>query len=102
MARMRAIEYDRSVVVASTTGVSAIIAPDGSLLARTSTWQQAEIEAPVPLHSTSTLALRLGGWPEGIITAGTALALLLAVGQVLWQRRRARPNQADPASLAAE
>ncbi|HEY7323910.1 MAG TPA: apolipoprotein N-acyltransferase, partial [Streptosporangiaceae bacterium] len=31
MARIRAIEYNRSVVVASTTGVSAIIAPDGSL-----------------------------------------------------------------------
>ena len=29
MARIRAIEFDRAVVVASTTGVSAIIAPDG-------------------------------------------------------------------------
>jgi apolipoprotein N-acyltransferase len=102
MARMRAIEYDRSVVVASTTGVSAIIAPDGSLIARTGTWRQAEIEASVPLASTSTLALRLGGWPEGIITAATALALMLAAGQVLRQRRRTRPGQADPASLAAE
>ena len=102
MARMRAIEYDRSVVVASTTGVSAIIAPDGSLMARTGTWRQAEIEASVPLASTSTLALRLGGWPEGSITVATALALMLAAGQVLRQRRRARPTQADPASLAAE
>ncbi len=35
MARIRAIEHDRAVVVASTTGISAIIAPDGSLLAST-------------------------------------------------------------------
>jgi apolipoprotein N-acyltransferase len=100
MARMRAIEYDRSVVVASTTGVSAIIAPDGALLAHTRTWQQAEIEASVPLDTTSTLALRLGGWPEAVITAATALALILAAARALWQRRRVRPGQADPANPA--
>jgi len=94
MARMRAIEYDRSVVVASTTGISAIIAPDGSLIAHTGTWQQAEIEASVPLVTTSTLALRLGGWPEGVVTVATALALLLAAGQVLGERRRVRASQA--------
>ena len=102
MARMRAIEYDRSVVVASTTGISAIIAPDGSLIAHTSTWRQAEIEARVPLVTTSTLAVRLGGWPEGAMVVATALALILAAGQVLRQRRRARPSQAGPASLTAE
>src|SRR5450755_3589689 len=40
MARIRAIEYDRAVVVASTTGVSAVIAPDGSLLAQSTTWRR--------------------------------------------------------------
>ena len=35
MARIRAVEHDRAVVVASTTGVSAIIAPDGRLMAAT-------------------------------------------------------------------
>jgi apolipoprotein N-acyltransferase len=89
MARMRAIEYDRSVVVASTTGVSAIIAPDGSLIAHTRTWQQAEIEASVPLVTTSTLALRLGGWPEIVFTVATALALILAAGQALGLRQAA-------------
>ena len=34
MARIRAIESDRAVVYASTTGQSAIIAPDGSLIAQ--------------------------------------------------------------------
>ncbi len=64
MARIRAIEHDRSVVVASTTGISAVIAPDGKLLTTTHTWTQAEIEARVPLRSSITLADRLGGWPE--------------------------------------
>jgi apolipoprotein N-acyltransferase len=97
MARMRAIEYDRSVVVASTTGISAIIAPDGSVIAHTGTWQQAEIEASVPLVTTSTLALRLGGWPEAVVTVATALALTLAAGQALWRRRRLQATQAGPA-----
>ncbi len=49
MARIRAVESDRAVVVASTTGVSAIIAPDGSLIARTGTWRQAILGSRVPL-----------------------------------------------------
>ena len=77
MARIRAIEHDRAVVVASTTGVSAIIAPDGSLIARSGTWQQAEIEARVPLRTTTTLADRLGGWPRGCIPSRRVAALAL-------------------------
>jgi apolipoprotein N-acyltransferase len=90
MARIRAIEYDRSVVVASTTGISAIIAPDGSLIAHTGTWQAAAIEASVPLRTAMTPAQRIGGWPEGAISVATAAALLLAFGQLVRQRRRQR------------
>jgi len=88
MARIRAIEHDRAVVVASTTGISAIIAPDGSLLASSRTWRQAEIEARVPLRTTTTLADKIGGWPEGIITFGTLAALALAVSEATRARRR--------------
>jgi apolipoprotein N-acyltransferase len=98
MARIRAVEYDRAVVVASTTGISAIIAPDGSLLASTHTWQQAEIEARVPLLSTTTLAQRLGGWPEDLLTFATLAAVVWAAGQGLRQRRRRNP---PPAAMAA-
>jgi apolipoprotein N-acyltransferase len=101
MARMRAIEYDRSVVVASTTGVSAIIGPDGALLAHTGIWQQAEIEASVPLVGSATLALRLDGWPEIVFTVATVIALILAAGQAIGQRRRVRPSPAGPASAAS-
>ncbi len=79
MARLRAIEYDRAVVVASTTGVSAIIAPDGSLIAHSRTWQRAVLDARVPLRSGLTLAARLGGWPEIVLTGLTVAALAWAV-----------------------
>src|SRR5262249_44270958 len=74
MARIRAVESNRAVVVASTTGVSAIIAPDGRLLARSGTWQRAVLETRVPLVSQRTLADRLGRWAEASILALTLLA----------------------------
>ena len=79
MARIRAVEQDRAVVVASTTGVSAIIAPDGRLITSSGTWQQAILEARVPLITHRTLAAQVGPWPEYVIIILTALALVLAV-----------------------
>jgi apolipoprotein N-acyltransferase len=101
MAQIRAIEFDRSVVVASTTGVSAVIDPDGTVVARTSTWRQAEIEASVPLRTTRTLALRVGGWPEGLISLATAAAVLLVAGQLLGERRR-KPGEVDAGADSAQ
>ena len=67
MARIRAVESDRAVVVASTTGVSAIIAPDGTLVARTGTWQRAVLESRVPLLThdhAGRPGRRLAGIPD--------------------------------------
>ncbi len=102
MAQLRAIEFDRSVVVASTTGVSAIIDPDGAVVVRTGTWRQAEIEASVSLRTTTTLALRLGGWPEGLISAATAAALMLAIVQLVRRRRRVPGQATAPADTAED
>jgi apolipoprotein N-acyltransferase len=88
MARIRAVEFDRSVVVASTTGVSAIIAPDGRLIAHSGTWQQAVLDARVPLLTSRTLAERAGGWPEYVITALTVIALVAAAAGAVAERRR--------------
>jgi apolipoprotein N-acyltransferase len=102
MARIRAVEFDRAVVVSSTTGYSAIIAPDGQLIARSGIWTQAELEARVPLLTHTTLADRLGAWPEWAIVAATTLALGLAIAQAGAARRRQRgPRSTDsPADVA--
>jgi apolipoprotein N-acyltransferase len=89
MARIRAVESNRAVVVASTTGVSAIIAPDGRLLAHSGTWRQAVLVARVPLMSQRTLADRLGAWPEATIVALTLLAFAWAATASLRRRRAA-------------
>jgi apolipoprotein N-acyltransferase len=86
MARIRAVESGRAVVVASTTGVSAIIAPDGALLAHTGTWRQAILDERVPLLTTVTLADRVGQWPEYAITALTVAAFGWVLASA-WRRR---------------
>jgi apolipoprotein N-acyltransferase len=98
MARVRAVEHDRTVAVASTTGVSAIIAPDGRLVVHTGLWRRATIEARVPLVSSTTLADKIGGWPEGIITGATLAALAWAILAAVRDRRRRRPAAAEPAT----
>ena len=89
MARIRAVESDRALVYASTTGESTIIAPDGSLIAHSGVWQQAILDARVPLVSYRTLADRVGAWPEYVIIMLTVLALAWAVVRVTRQRRQA-------------
>jgi apolipoprotein N-acyltransferase len=94
MARIRAIEHNRAVVVASTTGISAVIAPDGALLVSTKTWTRAEIEARVPLRTSITLADRLGGWPEAVLAWATVVALGWVIGQEIRRRRGAAHGSA--------
>jgi len=88
MARIRAVESDRALVYASTTGESTIIAPDGSLIAHSGVWQQAILDARVPLVSYRTLADRVGAWPEYVIIMLTVLALAWAIVRVTRQRRK--------------
>jgi apolipoprotein N-acyltransferase len=90
MARIRAVESNRAVVVASTTGVSAIIAPDGRLIAHSGTWQRAVLEARVPLVSQRTLADRIGAWPQAVIVALTLAALAWAAAALRRRRPAAR------------
>jgi apolipoprotein N-acyltransferase len=89
MAKIRAVESDRAVVYASTTGESTIIAPDGGVITRSGVWRQAILDAPVPLVSYRTLADRVGSWPEYVIIALTVLAL----GWALIPRRRLKVTE---------
>jgi apolipoprotein N-acyltransferase len=103
MARIRSVEFDRALVYASTTGYSAIIAPDGQVITRSGLWQQAELEARVPLLTYQTLAERVGAWPEWAIVAATSLALLIAIAQAVAARRRpGGPQSADNPAGTAE
>ena len=97
IARIRAMEHDRSVVVASTTGVSAIIAPDGSLMARSGTWRPAILEARVPLVTKTTLADRIGSWPGYVITFLVLAALAWVIAGSASRHARSRRSGASAA-----
>ena len=90
MARIRAVESDRAMLVASTTGVSAVIAPDGRLLAHTTTWRRAELDVRVPLLTQRTLADRVGAWPEAVIILLTLAAFGWAVTGAVRRRLASR------------
>jgi apolipoprotein N-acyltransferase len=80
MSRVRAVEHDRAVIISATTGVSAVVQPDGSVTRQTELYTGDTLVATVPERTTVTLATRIGAWPEGAMVAGGLAALLWAIG----------------------
>ncbi|MCW2516380.1 MAG: apolipoprotein N-acyltransferase [Mycobacterium sp.] len=74
-ARLRAVEHDRYVVVAGTTGISAIIGPDGQVSARTAWFEPAYLDAQIRLKTSLTPATRWGPVVQGLIVFVGAAAL---------------------------
>ena len=77
--RLRAVEHDRYVVVAGTTGISAIIAPDGRELARTNFFEPAYLDMQVRLKTQLTLATRWGPVVQGLLVALGVAAVIAAI-----------------------
>ncbi len=69
ISRLRAIEHGRTVLVTSTSGVSAVISPDGRLESESGIFTPAILDATVALRDPLTLADRVGAWPEWVLTA---------------------------------
>ncbi len=92
MSRLRAIETGRYVVVASTNGISGVIAPDGHVVDRAPERRQAVLEDAVTLRSGLTAGVRLGPWVEGVLVATSLISL--TTGLLLGYRRRSRRRPA--------
>ncbi|WP_018024057.1 apolipoprotein N-acyltransferase [Corynebacterium ulceribovis] len=87
MSRMRAIEMDRAVVVVATSGVSALVLPDGSVIEQSEIFEPAQLAAALPLKDSRTIASRFGAEiSRAVITVG-AIGGLLALGLSLRRRR---------------
>lgn len=81
MSRVRAVEHSRSVVVPVTSGVSAVIRPDGEIVAQTKLFTPDVLVEKVPLRSSLTPATRMGTLPEALLVA-------LAVAGLGWSAAR--------------
>jgi apolipoprotein N-acyltransferase len=99
MSQLRAVEYGRTTLQVSTTGVSAVIGADGRILDRSGAlFTPARLVQTVPLHSAQTLATRLGAIPEYVLAAVALVGL--ATGMIM-SRRAGRPGQPKPAAASS-
>jgi apolipoprotein N-acyltransferase len=89
MSRVRAVEHDRAVLVVTTSGVSATIAPDGRVTAATGRFTPAVLVGEIPLRSTATLAGRLRAVPEWVLLATGLAGVAAALGARMRRRGRA-------------
>ncbi|TYB71429.1 apolipoprotein N-acyltransferase [Nonomuraea sp. PA05] len=91
MSQLRAVEHNRAVVTAATTGISAYVTPDGKV-----SWQTRERVADmnvvaVPVRTEKTLATRVGALPEwALMLMGAAAAAVAA-----WRVRRRGDRMSD-------
>ena len=84
-ARMRALETDRAVLQAAPTGYTAIVAPDGRVVAQTELGAPEVLAATVPLRDGLTVYVRTG---DGPVLAAVGLVLLVGPLVQLVHRRR--------------
>ena len=89
IARLRAIETSRYVVVVATNGVSGVIAPDGSVVERAAVRETVVMEQEIPLRTVITLGVRLGRWLELGLVAVALGAVVASVVLGLRTRRQA-------------
>jgi apolipoprotein N-acyltransferase len=89
-AKVRAVEHDRYVVVAGTTGISAVIAPDGGELARTDFFTPAYLDIQVRLKTNLTPATRWGPILQWILVGAAGAVILAAIRHNGWFPR---PNR---------
>ncbi|MXQ67314.1 apolipoprotein N-acyltransferase [Actinomadura rayongensis] len=91
MSRLRAVEHGRTILVAATSGISAIVAPDGRVVARSREFTPDVQVATMPARTGRTLADRLGALPEDALTA----VAVLAVGAACVAARGRRDNEGN-------
>jgi apolipoprotein N-acyltransferase len=87
MSRLRAVEFGRTVVVAATSGISAIVAPDGTVTRSSELFTPDVFVEEIAQRDSTTPAQRLGAGPEWVLTAVGAVALLAAARPGLRRRR---------------
>ena len=98
MSRVRAVEHGREVLISSTSGVSAVIRPDGSVESTIPLFTPGYLTPAVPLITATTPGTVLGGPLEWVL----ALAAPLALAGVVIGSRRGRGRAREPGASAEQ
>jgi apolipoprotein N-acyltransferase len=95
-AKVRAVEHDRYVVVAGTTGISSVIAPDGGELVRTGFFEPGYLDIQVRLKTQLTPATRWGPILQWVLVVAAGAVILVGIRHNGWFPRpirlRSRPS----------
>ncbi|WP_372458074.1 apolipoprotein N-acyltransferase [Streptantibioticus parmotrematis] len=89
MYRLRAVEHGRAVVAAATSGISALVAPNGKVEAHTKEFTRAVLDVNLPLRDQTTVADRIGEVPEWTL----AIVGVLSCAAAIRLSRRGRPER---------
>ncbi|PVG84064.1 apolipoprotein N-acyltransferase [Nocardioides gansuensis] len=100
ISRLRAVETGRWVVVAATSGISGVIAPDGTVVAQSGRVVTEVLVEEVGLSSTITPAVRMGAWPGRVAVAGAVVSVLFAVGTYRGTNARRAPVPPEDREVA--
>ena len=88
------IEYGKATLVASPSGISGVIAPDGTVVRQSKEATRQVFVEEVPLRTAPTVAARLGPGPEWFLTIVGLGALVVAVFRGRGSARRTRARDA--------
>jgi len=91
MSRVRAVEHGREVLISSTSGVSTVIRPDGTVESSIPLFTPGYLTPDVPLISATTPGTVLGGPLEWVLALAAPLAL--AGSMIISSRRRAQSGR---------
>ncbi|AOS63595.1 apolipoprotein N-acyltransferase [Actinoalloteichus hymeniacidonis] len=92
ISQLRAVEHGRAVLVAATSGISAVVSPAGDIISSSELFTADALVEEIPLRSTTTLATRLGSGPEWMLSA----LGLVAAGWVVIAGVRRRRHDREP------
>jgi apolipoprotein N-acyltransferase len=95
-AKVRAVEHDRYVVVAGTTGISSVVAPDGVELVRTDFFQPAYLDIQVRLKTKLTPATQWGPLLQWAMVLAAGAVILLGIRHNGWSPRPIRLRSRSP------
>ena len=83
ISRFRAIEHKRSVVIASTSGISGLINPDGQVVSKTEQFVPAIVKANVELVDDKTFNDRYPRWTAIL----SSLFVVISLANSIFRRR---------------
>lgn len=93
IARFRALEYDRSSAQVAVGGVSALVNPEGQVLAGSGLFRADTLKAALPLRDTLTFQARFGSGLNAFFRFGVIVGLLLVGGALIFLKVQKRSFQ---------